>query len=114
MRDSRAKIIHEKETLGELAAVVPEEGRTTMLTASGQGPPRLAGRELTRGVANNFIREYDSYVADLEYGGVVGGVTQKTAPIGQLLDAGQRQALAPRYFGRGKQLSEGQLRKGPM
>ena len=89
-----------------------EEGRMTMLTASGQEPPRLAGRELTRGVARNFILEYDSYVADMEYGGVIKGVTQRAEPIGQLLDAGQRQALAARYFSRGKQLSEGQLRKG--
>ena len=85
-----------------------------MLTASGQGPPRLAGRELTRGVAKNFIGEYDSYGADMEYGGVLEVVTQKTAPIGQLLDAGQRQALAARYFGRGMKLSEGELRQGLM
>ena len=45
---------------------------------------------------------------------MVEGVTQRTAPIGQLLDAGQRQALAAMYFGRGKQLSEGQLKKGLM
>ena len=86
----------------------------TMLTASGQEPPRLAGRKLTRGVANQFIREHDSYIADMAHGGVVEEVAKRTAPIGQLLDAGQRQAPAVRYFGRGMRLLEGELRKGLM
>lgn len=63
-------------------------------------------------MASQFIREYDSPVADMEYGGVVDGVTQRTAPVGHLLDAGQLQALAAgqlqalaaRFLGRGRKL----------
>lgn len=72
-----------------------------MLTLSGQGPSRLADQELTEGVANQFIRDNDLYVADMELGGVVARVTQRTAPIEFLLDSGQHQLLAAIYFDRG-------------
>lgn len=78
------------EIIGELAAVMAEEGRMTKLKASGKIPTTLVQRELTRGMANRFTRGHHSYVADMEYRGVVVGVTQRTVPIGQLFNASQR------------------------
>lgn len=61
-----------------------------MLAASGQGRQRLEGQEPSRGAVTKPIREYDSYVTYMEYGGVIEETIQRAAPIGQLLDAGQR------------------------
>lgn len=81
MRDTRARTIPEKGTLAELEEVKAEEGRTPMNIASGYGLPRFTGRQLTRGVANKYICESNSYVADVVYGGVIEGMNQKFCTV---------------------------------
>lgn len=61
-----------------------------------------------------YIREDDSCVAEKEYVGLVIGMTQRTAPNRKLHDPSQRQALGPKYFGTGYQLSKRELKESLM